>query len=350
MFTNYSFDKTDPSQCHAFEIHGIDLSIVNGIRRVILTDVDVVGLSGEDEPSVEVLTNTGRLHNEIIMHRIGLLPFHISELETDAFQEGQYTIELDKNNKGDLMTNVTTHDIRVYKDGSLLSEKETHTIFPVDMVSNQPILITRLRPKEHLHVRGDVVKRTARFHAGFSPVSHCTFFFLPDHVVAATKTNVLDKERAFLRNEYGDPVAFKFEIEPKVKLMPKYLVHKSLEIITSKLTTLQEEIHNEASTKVKVEAGDTGGINFTIADEDDTVGNIIQSHVHVNFVRKDLQVSYIGYYCPHPLDYTVVLNMRLKDESATKDKYVEFMSSVLSSLTSHLQDISNSWLQFCAKK
>ena len=60
----------------------MDLSIVNGIRRVILTEIEVVGFYGEDEPSVEIHKNTGPLHNEFMKHRIGLIPINVNEKMT----------------------------------------------------------------------------------------------------------------------------------------------------------------------------------------------------------------------------------------------------------------------------
>lgn len=354
MFRNYNYDPKDPAQTHSFEIHGIDVSVVNAIRRIILTDIEVVGFSGEDEPSLEVVTNTGRFHNEIILHRFGLIPLHISELDTDAFIENQYTFELHKKNTTDEMINVTTHDFTGKKDDRTLLEKDIRTIFPVDMVSKHPILITRLRPNEELHVKGHAIKRTARFHAGFSPVSLCTFFYMQDPIAAAAVEGVLEKERAFQRNEHGDPLAFEFSIEPKVGLSPRYLVHKACDIINNKLQTLVNEIYTEQSAKVQVKEGDTGGINFTFKNEDDTLGNILQSYIQVNFVRQKKQapngavVQYAGYYCPHPLDDTMVLNIRLADTKSVKD-HVDFLAFVARNMSSDIQDVANAWLRFAPK-
>lgn len=354
MFKNYTFDKKDPAQCHAFDVHGLDLSIVNGIRRTILTDIEVVGFSGEEEPSLEVVTNTGRLHNEIIMHRIGLIPIHLDDVVTEGFTDGDYTIELQKGNTSDEMINVTTHDIQVYKDGKRVPDTVVmNELFPADKVSHEPILITRLRPNERLHVNGSAVKRTARFHAGFSPVSHCTFYYMRDEKEAAKATNILDKERAYLRNEYGDPIAYHFEIEPKGKLLPRYLVSKAFDIIIKKMVTLQNELYQEDSTYVEVKEGDTGGMNFTFNQEDDTLGNIIQSYIHVHNIRAKVhaphgaEVTYVGYYCPHPLDPTVVVNIRMSE--GRKKEYVDFLAASARSIVALLQDTQNAWLQFAPK-
>jgi DNA-directed RNA polymerase subunit L len=352
MFRNYKYDPKDPAQTHSFEIHGVDLSIVNGVRRTILTDIQTIGFSGEDEPSLQVVANSGRLHNEIILHRFGLLPIHISEEETDAYTDGQYEFELNVRNQTDKTLNVTTHDFRVKKDGRLLTDVELHKMFPVDMVSKTPILVTRLRPTEELHVRGEATKRTARFHAGFSPVSLCTFFYIQDPVLAAQTDNVLDKERAYLRNNYGDPTTFQFEIEPKLALSPRYLYAKACEIISNKLSTVLQEIYQDKSDKVTITVGDTGGINFEFKGEDDTLGNIMQSYIHVNFVRPRKEgpngsvVKYVGYYCPHPLDDTMILNIRFEDEAASMKDHIDFLAFAARNISSDIQEMLNAWLRF----
>jgi len=356
MFRNYQFDPKDPAQTHSFEIHGVDVSIVNGLRRVILTDVPVVGFSGEDTPSLDVVANTGRLHNEIILHRFGLIPLHIDEVETDSYQEGQLTYELQRKNTTDDTLNVTTHDFGAFRDGKALTEKELKRMFPADMVSKQPILITRLRPGEELHVKGSAIKKTARFHAGFSPVSLCTYFFMQDPNLAEKATNVLDKERSYYRNEYGDPLTYQFEIEPKIALSPRYLVSKAFDIIITKVHTVQQEIYQELSEKVEIKKGDTGGVDFVFTHEDDTLGNILQSHIHTQYVRPKKQapngktVSYAGYYCPHPLDDTMIMNIRFEDEDNNMlGEYIDMLALATRELGALLQDVHNTWLRFAPK-
>jgi DNA-directed RNA polymerase subunit L len=254
----------------------------------------------------------------------------------------------------DDMLNVTTHNFTAKKDDRVLTDKEIRTIFPVDMVSKSPILITRLRPREELHVTGKAVKRTARFHAGFSPVSLCTFFYMQDPVLAAQATNILDKERAYFRNNYGDPTTFQFEIEPKVALSPRYLVAKACEILANKLSTVLQEIYQDDSDKVTITEGDTGGINFTFKGEDDTLGNILQSYIHVNFVRPKKEapngevVTYAGYYCPHPLDNTMIMNIRLNNTTSIKE-HVDFLALAARNLASDIQEVQNAWLRFAPK-
>jgi hypothetical protein len=293
MFHNYIFDPQDPSNNHSFEIHNIDLAIVNGIRRIIMTDIPNIGAIGEkldkEEPTVNVKFNSGALHDEFIIHRIGLIPICMTSDEIENYTDNSLVLELNVNNSTNKKINVRTSDIKAKLDGIELSDSKLHELFPVNKVSKDTILITRLRPSEHLHFTANIVKRTGRDNASFNPVSLANFSYIQDPVEANKCDNILDKERAYYKNKYGDPIKFKFDIEYiNVNMGPKYLIPKSLDIITHKLNNLITELANiEISNIVKIQQFQDikETYEFIIENEDDTLGNIIQSFVHLSLIH-----------------------------------------------------------------
>jgi len=303
------------------------LAIVNGIRRVILTDIPIPGVIGEaletEEPTVNILTNTGALHNEIITHRIGLIPICLTEDELETYEDGTIKLELNVKNEGSKIENITTKQITATRNNVPIKAAELTSIFPPNKVSNDNILITRLRTGEHLHFTAEVVKRTGRDNASFNPVSLCNFHYIQDP--SMKYNNVLDKERAYYRNEYGDPIAFKFEIEHiNVSVGPKYLIPKSLDIIIDKLIKLQKEvinINNSDTVKLKQFQDIENTYEFFIDDEDDTLGNALQSYIHDKCVRVNNKLGlitkclYVGYICPHPLKSLMILRITLEEET-----------------------------------
>lgn len=365
MFRNFAHDPAAPTGRYSWEIHGLDLSIVNGLRRVILTDIPTLGFSGEEEPSVVIHENTGPLHNEIMCHRIGLIPIHFSEEETDGFTPDTWRFEmgLPKNTTDNTVDIHADKAFKVFKDDKEMPAAETERLFPKNRLTKEGILITRLRPGETLRATATPVKKTARFHASFCPVSLCTLSFMVDPAEAARKTDLLEKERAYMRNEWGDPVAVKFELEPEMALGPKYLVHKALEILIEKVSAIPREIATDASQKVKVELAQTYGVEFVFQDEDDTLGNILQAFLHQKYLREKHSapggdtVSFAGYFCPHPLDPTMVLRICLSADVPRHDDdnrmvasvapYVELLSDACRSITMRLQEVQNEWLRFC---
>lgn len=352
MFRNYQHDPKDPAKRHTFEIHETDVSIINGIRRVILTDIPVVGFMGEDHPSVDIEVNTGRLHNELLAHRFGLLPIHLPEVDTDAYMEEEITIQMHVKNTSETMMNVTTHHLQVYRNDKLLVDREARELFPADPITKAPILITRLHPGEEIKLKGTAIKDTARTHAGFCPVSLCTFHYMLDPTLAAKATNVLDRERAYQRNEYGDPMAVQFELETINALTPRYLVHKALDILYEKLSTLSQEIMVDTSSHVTHGFIRDKGYTFVIQNEDDTIGNLLQSYLHTQHVRTKAQtpgghkVAWAGYYCPHPLDSTVEVSITLEEDVQDPKAYQSLMQDACQNLMTKMKDIQLEWLRF----
>lgn len=336
-----------------FEIHDIDLAIVNAVRRCILTDIPVVAFQGEDEASLEVLENNGPLHNEIILHRFGLIPIHFSEEETESFEVDDYVFELHVENTTPAMLNVTTKDFKVTKNGREMVAKEVQRLFPAHPISKDHVLITRLRPGEVIHVRGKPVRATARKHAGFA-AAFCTLSFMNDPVAAAQATNVLDKERSYIKNQYNDPTSFQFSIEPFNGFTPQYLVTKSLEILRSKLQKVITELYQEPSEYVKTRVwdGEKGhGYEFIFENEDDTLGNLMQSLMYNHYIREGKKtehgrtVSFVGYVCPHPLESTMILRLVFSEE-APFSEYVEALAETSRRIVSDLQAIETEWNRF----
>ena len=357
MFKNYSYDAKDPSNCHTFEIHNMDLAIVNGIRRTILTDISIPGIIGEtienEESTVNIIENTGALHNEIMTHRIGLIPICLKEDEVENYEDGSIKIELNVKNEGNKMENITTKHITATRNNITISDKELAEIFPANKVSKNHILITRLRTGEHLHFRADVVKRSGRHNASFNPVSLCNFSYIQDPIEASKKQSILDKERAYYKNKYGDPVAFKFDIEHINKnIAPKYLINKAIEVIINKLNNLREKLVNNDETVKIVQYQDIENTyEFLIDNEDDTLGNIIQSYIHNKYVRENQKFNnttgclYVGYICPHPLKALMILRITLEEET-NKTTFISFLEYNCRNIIEELNNIRGEWNKF----
>lgn len=351
MFQNLQV-KTDTNAV-VFQIHEVDPSIVSAIRRTIITDIPVVGFRGEENPSIEILKNNGPLHNEILLHRIGLIPIHFTEEEVESFGADDYEFEIHVDNPSNTMLNVTTKDIQVTRNGKELSTKDTLRLFPANSISKQHILITRLRRGESLHVKGKAVLDTARSHASFSP-GFCTAFPMMDPVLAVQANTILDKERAYSRNEFGDPTVFEMTIESECGLKPKYLVLKAIEILKQKLNQFMQEMYQDMSDKVSIQDWTfdaKSGYTFEVKDEDDTLGYLLQSHMHHHYVRmKKLTesgkgIDFVGYVCPHPLENVMHLRV-IFSETAQKSEYVEAVAEQCRRIVADLQSIEADWLRF----
>lgn len=348
MFKNFSFDPKNPTNRYSFEIYDIDLSIINSIRRVILADIKIPGIIGEEEPTIEIINSNGPLHNEFLIHRIGQIPLCLKESEIDNYEDNSIILELNVENTSLNTINVTTEHITAKRNNINIDKKELSEIFYTDMISNDYILITRLRPGEVLHFKANVVKKNGKYNAAFNPVSLANLSFITDKSKITKETNILDKERLYYTNKNGEPNVIKFEIEPINKyLTPKYLINKAIELLIEKLNNL---ITNIKSNNIEIKKFNNldSTYEFTIDNEDDTLGNIIQSFIYDKFVRNkekiqdNISCSYCGYICPHPLKK--ILNIRITlPEQITDKKFIDFLEYNCFSLIDVLQSIKTDW-------
>jgi DNA-directed RNA polymerase subunit L len=356
MFTNKNYNER--SNSFSIEINQVDLAFVNAIRRIILTEIPVIGFRGEDEPSLEVISNNGPLHNEIILHRFGLIPIHFTADETENFDPDSYEFEIDINNKTDSRINVTSEHFIVKHKGVLLAKKEVQRLFPPSNITGDYILITRLQKGQFLNVKGKAVKLTAQVHSGFCPVSLSNFKYMSDLNEIVKHDNVLDKERAFMKNEYGEPTSFLFEIESVNALTPKYLISKAIEILNEKISFIFNNINDieyrKTSNLESNNENEMVGYEFIFKDEDDTLGWFLQSQMFNHYIRsktptqKNKIMTYVGYTCPHPLDTTVVLKIYIKDSDSVQE-YKDVLIEQSRRCLDYLQNIQSEWIRIMQK-
>lgn len=351
-------DVVKAANRYTFEIYDMDLAIINSMRRVILSEIPTIGFMGENDVSIKIQKNNGPLHNEIMIHRIGNIPVHFSEEETEAFVENEYEFYMDVKNTQSNILNITTHDIKGKRNQVELTEKELARLFPVNTITKRPILITRLRQGEELAFTAIVIKSTAVEHASFSPVSLCSFFYMQDSAKNKDVKDILQRERNYLTNTFGDPNAIEFSIEPEKGLSAKYLVAKSLEILKNKAETIDRELESMQSEKVKLEKNpdieDT--YDMHILHETDTFGNLFQSLIYSKYIREKQAIldnkytmTYIGYYAPHPLDPKIVIRMTLKNKDGIALSIQEAKNAYkqcLLHIHQTMKEVYEAWIRF----
>ncbi len=350
MFKNYTYD--DKSEKHSFEINDVDLSIINGIRRTIITDIPIVGFVGEEEPSINIISNNGPLHNEFLIHRLGLIPVNLTEEEIENYtDDDNYEFEINEKNNTSSIKNIYTDCIIGKKNDKPFTKKELERIFPKNNITKNGILITRLRPDEELICIMKCKKKTARFNASFCPTSLCNLSYIQDTEQSSKEPNLLNKERLYFKNKYGDPSKIKFDVEIINGITVKYLFTKAIDIIIDKLNNLIENL-NDNIIKIEKFQDLESTFEFHIENEDDTIGNIIQSITHNNYIRNNKKYldniicSYIGYICPYPLKYLMVLRITLENQKDTKI----FSSFLINTCKNIINDLNSVKTEFAKLK
>ena len=114
-------------------------------------------------------------------------------IEIDNYEDNTITLELNVNNETNNILNVTTENIIVKRNDIELNKKELREIFYPHIISNNYILITRLKG-EYLHFKANVVKKNGKYNASFNPVSLANFSYIIDKSKLTKEMNILDKE------------------------------------------------------------------------------------------------------------------------------------------------------------
>jgi DNA-directed RNA polymerase subunit L len=330
----------------SFDINDIDVSIVNAIRRTILSEVPSIAFSfdpNSKDNDIKVINNTGSLHNEFISHRISLIPLHFSQEELKNFHPEKFNFVLKKENLTDTMLIVTTEDFEIFDETNKKYPKELcNRILPPNSFTKDFILITKLKPNLFNKEKGDKIHIEARpsvnigkAHARWIPTSLCTYYNnldddlvqkgLEDYIKNNKDSNLDEQElrarfrtlevyRFYKRNKFMEPNSFRFELETECGLSCKYIFKTSIEVLIEKIKNLISNIEEVNNIDISQSQGMT---YFTINGEDHTLGNIIQAMLYNIYIRDsdDNEMSYIGYYKPHPLEDNIVIKVKAEKEA-----------------------------------
>ena len=105
------------------EEYGFDKSLVNAIRRILLTDIPTVGFkltqTGENNDLIMV-TNNSSLHNEMLLHRISFMPLYLNPV--NYMKHHLFECKIIHDGK-DPFKFITMNDINVYPLNSGLTDR-----------------------------------------------------------------------------------------------------------------------------------------------------------------------------------------------------------------------------------
>ena len=175
-----------------FTLSGVDVSLANALRRIIINDIPTVVFRTEtyQDNQCKIAVNTGRLHNEIIKQRLSCIPIHSTD---HAVLPGKYIMELDVTNTEDHIIFVTTEDFRIKnkETGNFLTKEETVKIFPPSKKTGYFIDFLRLRPAigdipaEQIKLSCEFSIASAHTNSMFNVVSKCAYAYTPDPAAAS---------------------------------------------------------------------------------------------------------------------------------------------------------------------
>lgn len=127
--------------------YGLDKSIVNAIRRILLTQINTVSFDSEH---INIEKNTSSMHNEFLKDRISLVPLNINPENYDL----DYLFEINVKNSDFALKKITTEDFIIYPltvNAKSLIKKQKELISSGGLVSEEDDIYSKIKsnPKEY---------------------------------------------------------------------------------------------------------------------------------------------------------------------------------------------------------
>lgn len=194
-----SFDKfvvsgTKEEASVSFEITGAHRSLPNSIRRTMMSDVPTVAIE-----KIEPYENNTDLSDEMIAHRLGLIPFMSDGCDKDLYYLGNCECEGILCDKCSIryrfrVTENDPHRIGVGYDADLRRSPEIQRasarLNPVPRDQRERILVSKMRKGEEIDMVAYATKGTASEHAKWQAAVNPAFRYRPK-VVYKPKATVL---------------------------------------------------------------------------------------------------------------------------------------------------------------
>lgn len=306
-----------------FKLSGVDTSLANAIRRIILSEVPtpVFRTSGENK-KVTWITNTTRMNNELIGQRLSCVPIHIKDTD---FPIESILVEVDKKNDGDIIDFVTTGDFKIkdIKTDKYLTDAATRKIFPPNPLTGDFIDLCRIRPRISDDIAGEHLKFTCMLDIGtaqqdnaFNVVATCSYGFTLDEgkikklhnekktELSKTETTKEDIEFALKdwmlleAKRHYIPNSFDFMIETVGPFSNSSIVYKACDIMINKLRKFQNTMNNQQDLISSSNTTIVNGYDITIPNEGYTLGKVIEYVLYSKYYGSVL--TYCGFQKPHP--------------------------------------------------
>lgn len=323
---------------YKFTLSGVDVSLINALRRTILSEIPITCVYTENykDNDCHIQSNTSRLHNELIKHRISNIPVHVTD---NSLLPNNYVLELDvKNNTDDMMFVTTEHfKIKNKENNQYLKEDKVHEIFPANSITSQYIDILRLRPKmgsipgEEIKLAADFSVHSAKEDGTFNVVCKCSYGNtidvekankawseiekelrgeqLMDSDIAFRKKNfyLLDVNKHFVEN------SFDFVLQSIGIYSNLQLVKKACEILTMQVTDFVKDVNSNLVPIIPSVTTLENSFDIKIKTGDYTLGKLLEFYLYNKYYGDAL--NFVGFKKMHPHDEESVLRIAYKENA-----------------------------------
>lgn len=314
-------------------ISGINVSIINALRRIILSEIPIIVFktSPYNNNKCNIITNTCGLTNEIVKHRLSCIPIFI---KPDNFDIKNHILEVKVENQTSDILYVTTKDFQIknLKNDIYLSESELTEIFPPDSITGDYIDFVRLKqsidgiPNKSIYLTCEFDIGIAKEDAAFNVVSTCSYGNTIDEATQEVKLQQLiqkwkdekktEKEIEFDKKNwrlldgfrYFKPDSFDFEIQSICVYNNIELLINACSIMLMKLNNLNELIDKDELEIKLANVSNPNTFDIILDNEDYTLGKVIEYYLLIKFYETGI-INFCGFKKLHPHDNSSIIKV-----------------------------------------
>lgn len=341
---------SDDANALYFTLQGVEVSLANALRRTILSDIPTVVIETDtyEKNQCNIITNTGRLHNEILKQRLSCIPIHstvLRDTEDEKALPGNYQLVVDVKNETDNNIYVTTEDfkLRDKKTGTMLSKEEQEKLFPglfpKNVQTQSYIDFARLRPGvgndipgEQISLVSDFSVNVAKTNSMYNVVSKCAYGNTPDKEKAVT---IWDKQEASLRQSGESesdikmlkenfrildaqrqyiPNSFDFVVESVGVYDNRDIIRKACAVLQNKFIDIVQMIDTGVLSVLTSETSMDHCYDIKLEEEDYTIGKVLEYLLYSKFYEKQETLSFCGFKKFHPHDTNSTIRVAFKEK------------------------------------
>ncbi|MQL71918.1 hypothetical protein Taro_004250 [Colocasia esculenta] len=188
-----------------FDMIGIDASLANAFRRILIAEVPTMAIE-----KVLMVNNTSVIADEVLAHRLGLIPLDVDPRSFEYFsgndspnERNTIVFKLDVSCKKGARITVKSDQLKWLPNGSELemttpnpsAKPKSYTLFTCSQASlpefsdkpigpkHQDIIISKLGPGQAIELEVHAIKGIGKTHAKWSPVATAWYRMLPEVVL-----------------------------------------------------------------------------------------------------------------------------------------------------------------------